>query len=258
MKKSIKLSLYSSMMAIVLTGQVNAIESPTASMTTTVSASVPVTFSSNVAFVLYDGLGQNPQKNAASFSLTLGANASISIVNDTVAGSNMKGVYTGIKKPLTNADAVSIDHFDTEALRWLAVYEEQSAKNISQLNVKFTGLDASKQIVGEKTLEADVLYPFEGSVVTIEDKAAVTLGIDDVPATAINAAKQADAWNPASQSSTMTISSPIASDKVAYIPLAFVVGSEDVSTEIEYMNAFGDASAYSFSGINIQIQATFS
>lgn len=151
MKKTIKLSLYSSMMAIVLTGQVNAIENPTASMTTTVSASVPVTFSSNVAFVLYDGLGKSPQKNAASFPLTLGANASVSIADDQ-AGSNLKGVYTGLKLPLTDADAVSINHFDTEALKWLAVYEEQSAKNISQLKVKFTGLDTSKKTVDGKTL----------------------------------------------------------------------------------------------------------
>ena len=239
MKKSIKLSLYSSMMAIVLVGQVNAADVPTASLTTTVSASVPVSLYSNVAFILYDGAGKNPQPSAPSFSLTLGSDSSISIAKDT-AGSNLKGVYTGLKSPFIDSDAVSISHFDTEALRWLAVYEEQSKKAISKLEVKFEGLAAAKQEVGGKTLEANVFYPFEGSVVSVAKKTA-TLTQDPVPSSAITAAEALDAWNPATETSLMTIDKTIATDEVAYFPLAFLVGSQDVFTEDEYVNTFGSA-----------------
>ncbi|WP_440994469.1 hypothetical protein [Cysteiniphilum litorale] len=258
MKKSIKLSLYSSMMAIVLTGQVNALESPTASVTTTVSASVPVTFDSNVAFVLYDGNGTSPQLNPASFALTLGVNASVNTAND-VAGTNLIGVYTGLKLPYNDANSVSTGHFDTEALKWLAIYEEQSNKAITALDIKFIGLDAAAKTVKGKKLYPVVFYPFDGSVMTIADKAGVTLGTSDVPATAINAAKVNDVWGVTlGGSNTLTIADQIATDKVAYIPLAFTVGSNEVSTISEYLNTFGDSSSYSFTGISVQLKATFS
>lgn len=256
MKKSIKLSLYSSMMAIALTGQVNAIEKPTASITATVSASVPVTFSSNVAFVLYDGLGKNPQVNPTSFTMTLGAGASINVSTD--AQNVFKGVWTGLKQPVSDADSMSIDYFDVEAVRWLAVYEEQNAKSISGLDINFTGATHNSTVVNGKKLHATVVYPLDGSAVSIEGKSAVTLGIDNVTATAISKAKQLLAWNPATESDYLMITDRIASDQVAYIPFAFVVGSKEVHSLIDYMNTFGSANSYNFSGINIQIKATFS
>ncbi|GGF96763.1 MULTISPECIES: hypothetical protein [Cysteiniphilum] len=256
MKKSIKLSLYSSMMAIILTGQINAVENPTASITATVSASVPVTFTSNVAFVLYDGLGKNPQVNPTSITLSLGANASVNISTD--AQDVFKGVWTGLSKPVSDTDSMSIDYFDVEAVRWLAVYEEQNTKSISALDINFFGADSNKMEVNGKDLYATVVYPLDGSAVSIEDKSAVTLGTDNVTATAISKAKELLAWNPATESDLLMITDTIASDQVAYIPFAFVVGSKDIHSVIEYINTFGSANAYNFNGINVQIKATFS
>ncbi|WHN65291.1 hypothetical protein [Cysteiniphilum sp. QT6929] len=259
MKKTLKLSLCSSMMAIMLSGQVNAAPNSEASLTATVSASIPITFTSNVAFVLYDGLGHGPQKNPASLSLTLGANASMSVADDTVAESNMKGVFTGLKIPVTDANEISTEYFDTEALKWFAIYEEQSTKNISEILIRFKGLIDNEKTINGKKLKAEIMYPLDDSGYYIEDKAGVTLGVDNVPARVIDEAKQTKPWNLGSYIGRMEITSPIASDKVVYFPLAFLVGSEDVYTETEYMNTFGDAGTpHAFNPITIEIQATFS